>query len=152
MSLVLYSLICDRLRLVFLLCDVVCFFFFKQKTAYEMRISDWSSDVCSSDLRGFSFQASYETAAPHSPDALRDGTSFPGDRDGLRYRKAARACQLRHTGARDSPRGRPASAPASPSAPTACQASRLARYESDSATRQRVRCRPAPLRSATARV
>src|SRR3546814_4443769 len=30
---------------------VVFFFFFKQKTAYEMRISDWSSDVCSSDLR-----------------------------------------------------------------------------------------------------
>src|SRR3546814_6917162 len=28
----------------------VWFFFFKQKTAYEMRISDWSSDVCSSDL------------------------------------------------------------------------------------------------------
>src|SRR3546814_14732121 len=30
---------------------MVLFFFFKQKTAYEMRISDWSSDVCSSDLR-----------------------------------------------------------------------------------------------------
>src|SRR3546814_9455945 len=29
---------------------VFFFFFFKQKTAYEMRISDWSSDVCSSDL------------------------------------------------------------------------------------------------------
>src|SRR3546814_16801391 len=29
---------------------VLFFFFFKQKTAYEMRISDWSSDVCSSDL------------------------------------------------------------------------------------------------------
>src|SRR3546814_7503684 len=28
----------------------ICLFFFKQKTAYEMRISDWSSDVCSSDL------------------------------------------------------------------------------------------------------
>src|SRR3546814_6104069 len=28
-----------------------CFLFFKMKTAYEMRISDWSSDVCSSDLR-----------------------------------------------------------------------------------------------------
>src|SRR3546814_8730739 len=28
----------------------VVFFFFKQKTAYEVRISDWSSDVCSSDL------------------------------------------------------------------------------------------------------
>src|SRR3546814_12620322 len=34
--------------LLYLLCDI---FFFKQKTAYEMRISDWSSDVCSSDLR-----------------------------------------------------------------------------------------------------
>src|SRR3546814_8404349 len=31
-------------------CFVLFFFFFKQKTAYEMRISDWSSDVCSSDL------------------------------------------------------------------------------------------------------
>src|SRR3546814_3573761 len=31
---------------------MLCFFFFKQKTAYEMRISDWSSDVCSSDLAG----------------------------------------------------------------------------------------------------
>src|SRR3546814_3490848 len=31
---------------------MVVFFFFKQKTAYEMRISDWSSDVCSSDLGG----------------------------------------------------------------------------------------------------
>src|SRR3546814_6402581 len=34
---------CDCIRFYF-------FFFFKQKTAYEMRISDWSSDVCSSDL------------------------------------------------------------------------------------------------------
>src|SRR3546814_5601243 len=33
-----------------IICCVVYFFFFKQKTAYEMRISDWSSDVCSSDL------------------------------------------------------------------------------------------------------
>src|SRR3546814_7118013 len=31
-------------------CYFFFFFFFKQKTAYEMRISDWSSDVCSSDL------------------------------------------------------------------------------------------------------
>src|SRR3546814_5260997 len=35
---------------MFVLCVV---FFFKHKTAYEMRISDWSSDVCSSDLRCF---------------------------------------------------------------------------------------------------
>src|SRR3546814_1017752 len=33
-----------------MLCIFILFFFFKQKTAYEMRISDWSSDVCSSDL------------------------------------------------------------------------------------------------------
>src|SRR3546814_616073 len=33
--------------------DFLLFFFFKQKTAYEMRISDWSSDVCSSDLIAF---------------------------------------------------------------------------------------------------
>src|SRR3546814_8679375 len=32
------------------MCAGSLFFFFKQKTAYEMRISDWSSDVCSSDL------------------------------------------------------------------------------------------------------
>src|SRR3546814_2397377 len=31
--------------------SMLFFFFFKQKTAYEMRISDWSSDVCSSDLQ-----------------------------------------------------------------------------------------------------
>src|SRR3546814_9927018 len=39
-------------RFLYLLFSLFCvfFFFFKQKTAYEMRISDWSSDVCSSDL------------------------------------------------------------------------------------------------------
>src|SRR3546814_1593114 len=37
--------------LVFVCVFCLFFFFFKQKTAYEMRISDWSSDVCSSDLR-----------------------------------------------------------------------------------------------------
>src|SRR3546814_4864887 len=59
---------------VFILCcTLIChvylvfcfFFFFKQKTAYEMRISDWSSDVCSSDL-------SRRTHAP-----LRSATSAP---------------------------------------------------------------------------
>src|SRR3546814_1353708 len=38
------------LSVFILLFLVLLFFFFKQKTAYEMRISDWSSDVCSSDL------------------------------------------------------------------------------------------------------
>src|SRR3546814_17776288 len=36
-----------------LICLFLYFFLFKQKTAYEMRISDWSSDVCSSDLRSW---------------------------------------------------------------------------------------------------
>src|SRR3546814_19818483 len=42
----------SKIRLLYrVMCrNIVIFFFFKQKTAYEMRISDWSSDVCSSDL------------------------------------------------------------------------------------------------------
>src|SRR3546814_4729509 len=40
--------VCSLRRVILVLW--VFFFFFKQKTAYEMRISDWSSDVCSSDL------------------------------------------------------------------------------------------------------
>src|SRR3546814_2473428 len=40
------------MRHVLVFLYVCVFFFFKQKTAYEMRISDWSSDVCSSDLAG----------------------------------------------------------------------------------------------------
>src|SRR3546814_1982464 len=38
-------------------------FFFKQKTAYEMRISDWSSDVCSSDLTGYGLKTAFGTSA-----------------------------------------------------------------------------------------
>src|SRR3546814_8295301 len=38
------------------LCILLFFFFFKQKTAYELRISDWSSDVCSSDLLDFAWR------------------------------------------------------------------------------------------------
>src|SRR3546814_6565672 len=47
-------------------CDyLVCvFFFFKQKTAYEMRISDWSSDVCSSDLSVDSLWTRQHPAGP----------------------------------------------------------------------------------------
>src|SRR3546814_10473115 len=40
-----YSVLIDTASTIYCI-----FFFFKQKTAYEMRISDWSSDVCSSDL------------------------------------------------------------------------------------------------------
>src|SRR3546814_8231666 len=47
----------------------VLFFFFKQKTAYEMRISDWSSDVCSSDLSDIDPEAGTVTCSVHGPGA-----------------------------------------------------------------------------------
>src|SRR3546814_19485056 len=51
----------------------VFFFFFKQKTAYEMRISDWSSDVCSSDLaHGVSYAPWFgPCSVGRPPDSLR---------------------------------------------------------------------------------
>src|SRR3546814_8228287 len=49
------------------------FFFFKQKTAYEMRISDWSSDVCSSDLA-----SPEETTATLAADAGRAAIAAAG--------------------------------------------------------------------------
>src|SRR3546814_9064972 len=47
------------------------FFFFKLKTAYEMRISDWSSDVCSSDLKIHSPQYGTEKRPTSLPQACR---------------------------------------------------------------------------------
>src|SRR3546814_6377530 len=80
-----YYCFCDGLTLVYYLSvfasihgiRVWFFFFFKQKTAYEMRISDWSSDVCSSDLpdqRGGMGEV-------HAPLDAGDGCGRPrGDR------------------------------------------------------------------------
>src|SRR3546814_7090877 len=51
---------------------LLMFFFFKQKTSYEMRISDWSSDVCSSDLR----REPLLIAAPDLSDAITEIASF----------------------------------------------------------------------------
>src|SRR3546814_12390666 len=63
----------------------VFFFFFKQKTAYEMRISDWSSDVCSSDLttspacgarpRSCSRTAAASPSTPRAPSTARTSPS-----------------------------------------------------------------------------
>src|SRR3546814_13061911 len=52
---------------------VVLLFFFKQKTAYEMRISDWSSDVCSSDLAALLAALVARTAAVQRQAQLLDG-------------------------------------------------------------------------------
>src|SRR3546814_4448659 len=46
------------------------FFFFKQKTAYEMRISDWSSDVCSSDLLPTPVMKNMKMNMPRKPHQL----------------------------------------------------------------------------------
>src|SRR3546814_14021841 len=66
-----------------------CFFFFKQKTAYEMRISDWSSDVCSSDLLvGGDLQERLvhgdvvtDLLEPAGDGALRDALAELGEHD-----------------------------------------------------------------------
>src|SRR3546814_6367720 len=54
------------------------FFFFKQKTAYDMRISDWSSDVCSSDL-GSGRVVDVETGGCGRPGVRRPGVEQPLD-------------------------------------------------------------------------
>src|SRR3546814_20589791 len=63
---------------------LLSFFLFKQKTAYEMRISDWSSDVCSSDL------SDKPTSLRISPLQGREGE--PGLPKTKRPRKSAGAC------------------------------------------------------------
>src|SRR3546814_2927056 len=81
--------------LVSLLC-YLCkfFFFFKQKTAYEMRISDWSSDVCSSDLvemkrQGTNDQRALEGKGKQSQgNAIeRLGKNLIGFRSALQYER-----------------------------------------------------------------
>src|SRR3546814_2037345 len=64
------------------------FFFFKQKTAYEMRISDWSSDVCSSDLTSYTTNFRNPFGDPQS----RMLGGFPAQAP----RRHALACSLLH--------------------------------------------------------
>src|SRR3546814_2388798 len=76
------------------------FFFFKQKTAYEMRISDWSSDVCSSDLRDLAVGVELRVGQPvgrrlgiaerHEDHAVGDSAVGAGDQlDGAAPRRDA---------------------------------------------------------------
>src|SRR3546814_3010000 len=67
----------------------VCFFFIKQKTAYEMRISDWSSDVCSSDLRPASGRP-WSKGQPHERHPL-EPVARATRRQRLRYEDARQA-------------------------------------------------------------
>src|SRR3546814_9045457 len=78
---------------------LVFFFFFKQKTAYEMRISDWSSDVCSSDLHGRQYHCAAlarsadaraaACLAARRPALVRGSTGGPGNRSRSDSRSAA---------------------------------------------------------------
>src|SRR3546814_6890992 len=82
-----------------------CFFFFKQKTAYEMRISDWNSDVCSSDLApssngvtvGFAASSQADVDAFHAAGLAAGGVDegAPGPRD----RGVAAGAESRRAGA-----------------------------------------------------
>src|SRR3546814_8204833 len=84
------------------------FFFFKQKTAYEMRISDWSSDVCSSDLRETSLfrpsiQREWEactrmTAAPRHISELGTAAFLLPRSISRRGRKPSRRSEERRVG------------------------------------------------------
>src|SRR3546814_8053801 len=74
---------------------IVCvFFFFKQKTAYELRISDWSSDVCSSDLaveapevaEELQADEDHEKAGDEGKAALRQEQGLVGARTGRQSR------------------------------------------------------------------
>src|SRR3546814_14091608 len=104
----------------------MCVFFFKQKTAYEMRISDWSSDVCSSDLIGH-FAAIGPTlfSANLDPD-LGSSRSAQGGRTrqhtwspATMARPAAEVCSLRRVASPDMRMGR--------RAPSVCPVSYIAR-------------------------
>src|SRR3546814_1870742 len=89
--------------------SVVFFFFFKQKTAYDMRISDWSSDVCSSDLArprpagrraGGEFLARHDRPAWHRPGGAPGTESAPHLRLQLRIWKRRTLPELSGDGSR----------------------------------------------------
>src|SRR3546814_8268445 len=76
-------------------CWIVCFsvvgffcFFFKQKTSYEMRISDWSSDVCSSDLDKIPLQDDFAALAP-----FQQGAGLIHDLDPRQEHRPPAACE-----------------------------------------------------------
>src|SRR3546814_10391204 len=88
----LFSVVLTGMCLMYFLFFIMYywFFFFKQKTAYEVRISDWSSDVCSSDLKGVAGADAIDDArdvdfvglvtAITQVDARRDAMMVGGDR------------------------------------------------------------------------
>src|SRR3546814_4630067 len=89
---------------------VSCFFFFKQKTAYEMRISDWSSDVCSSDLPSQEIRpAARESVGATPPPKEQPPRKLSGQQDragwnGHSGKRSGRFCRNHRRGDRKSTR------------------------------------------------
>src|SRR3546814_10103715 len=73
------------------------FFFFKQKTAYEMRISDWSSDVCSSDLRSIDHLRDVQSPTPNSRQNRRQARNLQPSPDLQTYRLKPAFCSWLHS-------------------------------------------------------
>src|SRR3546814_10907157 len=72
---------------------MVVFFFSKQKTAYEMRISDWSSDVCSSDLDELPYHSdSWRLERIRSLGDRFLSAGFPGHGDRSEERRVGKEC------------------------------------------------------------
>src|SRR3546814_20460676 len=84
---------------MFFECVFLCVFFFKQKTAYEMRISDWSSDVCSSDLEGVGRDAADRRGAIGEgvgrKDAREIGVASVGARARSEERRVGKSVSVR---------------------------------------------------------
>src|SRR3546814_5704594 len=85
------------------------FFFFKQKTAYEMRISDWSSDVCSSDLPG---HVRMGDGPAYGAPAARSRPGRAGEQADAGDQSRASAAQTGRSRNRRRPRDRPGHAAA----------------------------------------
>src|SRR3546814_6463613 len=93
----------------------MCVCFFKQKTAYEMRISDWSSDVCSSDLalrlrQSFISRSARCSAFPHRTRYHSAGPESLGRADGEQWRSTHGHSHLQPSASR--PNHKPRNSPA----------------------------------------
>src|SRR3546814_5422615 len=73
----------------------VFFFFFKQKTAYEMRISDWSSDVCSSDLSTVCESLLFTGVHCHSYSVLERVVALPRSEERRVGKECVSTCRSR---------------------------------------------------------
>src|SRR3546814_4380120 len=92
---------CSLIDVLDLLVYFYFVFFFKQKTAYEMRISDWSSDVCSSDLSARSAPDGRGRGSPRSARRLPASDQRPAAEREERQEEARRGEQIGRASCRE---------------------------------------------------